>query len=448
MRLPPFLLQFLLLLLQVPSVASQSCSICGIDKEASLPDALFSFPKQEAVSCRELELDGKRGEIAPRTCKLLPQVLGNICGCKLVNGTSCSVCGKGMKVGNLDGVFSFRGQSTISCRELEEAGISGKIQVSECSNITNYILDVCECTKSPIRDESKLAIAEDGCSVCGKGQEVGKLDATFTTPNGDRIPCGVLQEAGAKSQLTDAECQEFPMLVKEPCKCRDSGSTDSPAIAPVPLQPYQVPSHPPKSSLPSRRELDSLSPSIVPKSSLPSRRELDSLSPSIVPIYYEETEDPSQNNPNKQPSSDSLSFPMSSDPDSRPKLSGEYFFSNHSSTVEDADYKVKGQKSEKGNSQDECARNETSKGSKNNKIYWYDDDSTMEHGNIEDEGCSKEVIGIDESKVMDDDGFHDYSRKKVKGHTLSNYHGKKGNEALIKKGKGKGLSKKNDGVMM
>ena len=58
---------------------------------------------------------------------------------------SCSICGDGMKVGNLNAAVSFPGQAgQIPCGTLQNMGTVGLIPPAQCAVLSQLISTVCE----------------------------------------------------------------------------------------------------------------------------------------------------------------------------------------------------------------------------------------------------------------------------------------------------------------
>jgi hypothetical protein len=135
-----------LLLLRAHCEEVQPCSVCGDGKEVTLPDAIFSFPNQPTVPCGVLEAAGQNSMIAGDDCSSLADLLQVTCGCEDVSGVEvCSICGEGLVVGNPDAVFSFSGQSAITCGTLDAVGLSGAIPIDECALLPGIVNTLCDC---------------------------------------------------------------------------------------------------------------------------------------------------------------------------------------------------------------------------------------------------------------------------------------------------------------
>jgi len=61
----------------------------------------------------------------------------------------CSVCGEGKCVGDVDAIFTFPGQPTVTCALLQEAGYTGAIPADQCPFLSVIPqLGVCDCATS------------------------------------------------------------------------------------------------------------------------------------------------------------------------------------------------------------------------------------------------------------------------------------------------------------
>jgi len=188
-----------------PDIPDGGCSICGPEKCVTEFDTIFSYPGQPEVECGILEKAGHGGVIPLDQCKILPKLIKNGCGCRSSipaasqptpnptrnptrrptpsptkpskpSGTSvtscliipddvgCSVCGPGKCVTDLESIFSYPSQPSISCGLLENAGHSGIIPLDQCAILPDLIKDDCKChsgseqhqsspTKPPTRPE-------------------------------------------------------------------------------------------------------------------------------------------------------------------------------------------------------------------------------------------------------------------------------------------------------
>lgn len=59
------------------------------------------------------------------------------------------------------------------------------------------------------------------CSVCGEGLEVGAPDVIlFIFPNGEQIPCGILEQAGQDGLVSADVCEQFPPVIGTTCECQ------------------------------------------------------------------------------------------------------------------------------------------------------------------------------------------------------------------------------------
>jgi len=65
----------------VPPTQVNGCSVCGDGKNISFPDVLFSYPGQPSVLCSQLENDGYTGLIPQEYCAFLPGLITGVCGC-------------------------------------------------------------------------------------------------------------------------------------------------------------------------------------------------------------------------------------------------------------------------------------------------------------------------------------------------------------------------------
>jgi len=86
-------------------------------------------------------------------------------------------------------------------------------------------------------------VSGQGCSVCGEGQQVGRLDGIFAFPGQPTVPCGVLEQAGEDGEIN--QCSFLPGLIPQygDCDCR-----------PIPAAPYAPTiSQPPAPTVPGVR---------------------------------------------------------------------------------------------------------------------------------------------------------------------------------------------------
>mmetsp|Transcript_12476 Transcript_12476/g.13882 ORF Transcript_12476/g.13882 Transcript_12476/m.13882 type:complete len:250 (+) Transcript_12476:106-855(+) len=121
------------------------CSVCGEGKQVTKPDEIFSFPGQPVVKCIRLEEGGRNGLVPLDQCSFLPPIIKDICGCKEISDSGCSVCGDGKKISIPDAVFAFPGQPVVQCGPLESAGVTGGIPLSQCVFLPPLVNDICGC---------------------------------------------------------------------------------------------------------------------------------------------------------------------------------------------------------------------------------------------------------------------------------------------------------------
>jgi len=74
--------------------------------------------------------------------------------CPEIPENGCSVCGPGMCVTDFDSIFSFPGQPSVRCGDLETAGINGIIPLDQCGFLPGLILDTCKCQNESLRQTS------------------------------------------------------------------------------------------------------------------------------------------------------------------------------------------------------------------------------------------------------------------------------------------------------
>jgi len=226
------------------------CSVCGDGKEVTIPEAVFSFPGQPAISCGDLQDDGKDGNVSTEQCDFLPTLITPLCGCQEVGpippssapviqptaDVGCSVCGDGKEVTNPEAIFSFPGQPAISCGDLQDDGENGDISDSQCGIYPTLITPLCDCQpiapKPPSPTTAIQPTSDDGCSICGDGKEVTNPEAVFSFPGQPAISCGDLQDDGKEGNVSTEQCDFLPTLITPLCGCE--------AVGPMPLSPAPV----------------------------------------------------------------------------------------------------------------------------------------------------------------------------------------------------------------
>lgn len=141
-----------------------------------------------------------------------------------------------------DSIFSFPGQPSTSCGELQFAGETGVLDEQACQNLPALIATTCECSPisspstSPLsvlpisnptspptlsdQQSSCQATSSSSCVICGEGKRVGNRDATFAFPNQSPVKCGVLEDVGIQGTIITGEhCVFLPPLVANICEC-------------------------------------------------------------------------------------------------------------------------------------------------------------------------------------------------------------------------------------
>jgi len=268
-------------------VSDSSCLICGNGKRVGNPNAIFSFPNQQPVTCGTLEDLGIGGAIITESqCPFLPQLVQDICDCQVCSEeepalnlcptipyTGCSVCGDGKTVTNQDAIFSFPGQPSVNCGILEAEGSRGTIPFPDCPLLPDLVMDTCGCETClrlcPI-------IPDTGCSVCGEGKIVTNHDAIFSFPGQPSVKCDVLEAGGVGGAIPLRECPFLPGLVKDVCECEAcetittfTDNTSAPTTATPSFVPTDIPTNIPSST-------PSFAPSLEPTAS-------PSLAPTVIP---------------------------------------------------------------------------------------------------------------------------------------------------------------------
>jgi len=244
MIIQPFSILLLLSpFLMVHGQSDISCSVCGDGMTITKPKEVFSFPGQPSVTCKQLEDAGETGIIPLTECGILPALIEDTCGCKKkTHDGSCSVCGQGMKVTKFDEMFSFPGQPTVSCGQLEYAGNEGVIPLTECGILPSLIKSTCECqrndgspitTRPPVQSPTRSpelpidAQSNNGCSVCGERMTITKPNTVFAYPGQPVVTCKQLEDAGETGIIPLTECGILPRLIKDTCGCQEVRNSNS-----------------------------------------------------------------------------------------------------------------------------------------------------------------------------------------------------------------------------
>ena len=199
----------------------------------------------------------------PPTPQVTPQPTVGQEACPAAPPTGCSVCGDGRCVTLPDVVFTFPGQPSVPCGDLENAGLTGLIPLSQCVALPPIIEGVCGCDDSrpatgapptpaptplvvsPTPAPTPLAtpaptppaaascpdVPANGCSVCGDNLCVTNPDAIFMFVNQPDVACGVLQDAGLNGAVPLDQCPFLPSLIGPLCGCQGlSRSAEEPRL--------------------------------------------------------------------------------------------------------------------------------------------------------------------------------------------------------------------------
>jgi len=73
--------------------------------------------------------------------------------------------------------------------------------------------------KAPSRIISAPLPADDGCSICGVGEEVSKPDLIFSFPGQPGVSCGLLQSAGIDGSIPMIYCGRLAPIIGNVCGC-------------------------------------------------------------------------------------------------------------------------------------------------------------------------------------------------------------------------------------
>jgi hypothetical protein len=158
----------------------------------------------------------------------------------------CSICGEGLCVTDDDAIFAFPGQPAVGCRDLELAGFGGAVPLDQCTLLPDLVAEDCGChsfipaptaapepTPPPPPSFPCPDVPETGCSVCGEGQCVTNPDAIFDFPEQPIVPCGVLEIAGFNGLVPLEQCPLLVNLIGPICECGDSvPGTMPPSMSP------------------------------------------------------------------------------------------------------------------------------------------------------------------------------------------------------------------------
>lgn len=186
---------------------------------------------------------------------------------------SCSICGFGLKVGNPDGLFSFRpGEPTVRCGLLESNGKDGLLSQGVCLLYADLAADVCDC--QPQTHSPAAASSQEQCNVCGgssKNFQISDPTGIIRTPGRwDGTKCSVFEQ---NVEEVDAyTCRSLlPVLIAAFCGgCRavptNRYPTPSPTLSSTTLRPTSA-----KYSIPQQRTPYPTYPNILPPAtSIPS----------------------------------------------------------------------------------------------------------------------------------------------------------------------------------
>jgi len=377
------------------------CSVCGDGKKVGKPEELFAFPDQPVVACGALESAGKTGVVPLNECGFLWGLIKDICGCipitqaiaptrqpamqqpyvppTQVNG--CSVCGDGKNISFPDVLFSYPGQPSVLCSQLENDGYTGLIPQEYCAFLPGLITGVCGCDDAsapslPPKDDdsigtnggydesvsnggmnpnSFLEAIEDGigeaiADIIGDKVECGdtayKLGSCFKENYEECSNCNMnhpiikltdFKFVSIKEEMTNI-CPEIKYFYehcgchvckgekKADFKCHCNGNNDNTmpsSLSPITSTPFPTPKPSPGPTLeqlpePTPEPAPSPESPILPRTLLPSANEPLSTDVSSSQTLADEPTTLPTNNPSSVPSLLLLSLRSSPQPSSQP----------------------------------------------------------------------------------------------------------------------------------
>jgi len=156
---------------------------------------------------------------------------------------SCSVCGKGRKVGDENTMFAFPGQPAVTCKELQIAGEEGSIPLDQCAFYPRVILQVCGCM-SVINNE---ASDDDDTSTNNNTNTIPQLDtlpnnsnsSSSSSNNSNKNLAPVITSVKSSSPITSSPLTTAPIFVTINPVLTSAPVTSAP-ITLVPITPAPI----------------------------------------------------------------------------------------------------------------------------------------------------------------------------------------------------------------
>jgi len=249
------------------------CDLCGENMEMTSPGTYMEL-FNSTYECAYVQNVALQGFFTETSCALYSSVAQEPCGCAVVgnvtddenddvkatenptslfinNGAACKICPDG--VSNPDGMLSMPGSKTVSCSEIEAAGLDGSIVGEElCEAVQDRAAEpCCGAPVSPVEEDIAIeAPAESFCSLCGPGMSfTNDVDTLVSVPTQGIYSCGELIEMGKKGELNEnGICLLVQLSANTPCRCVAEGPTVAPTTVTV-GDPYDVPSTATRTSL-------------------------------------------------------------------------------------------------------------------------------------------------------------------------------------------------------
>ena len=226
------------------------CVVCGENKHVTQEEALVYFPGDDggSVSCGILEIAGARGDLDASICPLLPQLIGEPCGCVertvLLPATVArsSLSRKTLAPEN-PGKTAFPSTSPVMLVNETDAPVAPPVVLPTTGSPVTPMI-----TEAPIVADESL---RPPCHVCGQGNVVSKLENIIQIPGEDPLTCIELEYRGLQSQIYEVYCPSMVLLATRICGCVTANPVPEIASAPPVVAPAVVAPNIPPSPFPS-----------------------------------------------------------------------------------------------------------------------------------------------------------------------------------------------------
>lgn len=205
------------LLITMPMSVMATCRLCPPGQVPQEPDIPLLVPSLEyqVLTCQELsEMD-----LEFQTCFEIERGFGQVCDCDFPQQEAqyppCLICEPGEVVTFPDLAFVVLtiGFDPVTCQEIFDDGINGKLTPNNCLDVRRGVHRHCGC---------ELPQQNLQCPLCGPNEELANPTQTVLIPgpNMALVSCEDLQDMGNRGEITPQDCLQIQQSLPDTCGCQ------------------------------------------------------------------------------------------------------------------------------------------------------------------------------------------------------------------------------------